>query len=399
MIHFRCCWIHLLLTLFLNGHFCSLFAAEPAEVLDSATVNGWINQLGSEQYAQREAAANQILSAGVATLPAVEAGTQHVDLEVRYRCEELRLKIIKADLRERLDAFASDTEGKLKHEISLWDRFSQAFGESAAARKMFIEMYRNEPELFMRCELERDTLNELLPARAMLLQQNLQLAKGTFAGVNFLLFAASEDSVKLNDQTLNIIISGCYQPFFQQEMNSNPEASAVTKKILARFVTKCEGWSAQQALNIATLYNLPEGLSLARKIAKAPLHAHMLTQAVPFIAKQGTRDDIPLLEGLLENRTVISNVQNNNVRYQTQVRDCALAAILSLLIQDGGGLEGTLLENKDLKAFGFARLEIVNGNGFTAHTANFADDKLRDEVFHKWAELKKQLDAKKKPAN
>jgi hypothetical protein len=355
-----------------------------------STIQPWIEQLGAEQFSRREEAAAKILSLGIAALPAVEAGVQHVDLEIRYRCEDLRSKLVKADLRQRLEAFASDTAGKDEHRLALWDRFAAAFGNSLAARKMFIDMYRQEPEMLMRCELERDSLTDFLPARAMLMQQSFQLSKGSFSGVVLLLFAGGEENVKLNDQTLNLIISGCYQPLFQQAM-SDAEASEVVKKILSRFIAKCEGWSAQQALNIAAMYNLPEGISLARKIAKNPVHAHMLSQAIPYIAKQGTLEDLPLLEGLLENRTVITNIQMNNVRYQTQVRDCALAAILTLLQKAPERLEGTIFAGKDLKAFGFSRLETNTSVGFAAHTVGFAEDRQRDEVFNKWSELKKQL--------
>ena len=68
------------------GLLAGLSAAEPARAKpDPVAVERLVRQLGSESYAEREAASRQLRSLGRAVLPALEKATDNADPEVRTR--------------------------------------------------------------------------------------------------------------------------------------------------------------------------------------------------------------------------------------------------------------------------------------------------------------------------
>jgi hypothetical protein len=61
----------------------------------------------------------------------------------------------------------------------------------------------------------------------------------------------------------------------------------------------------------------------------------------------------------------------NNVTYETQVRDVALAAIL-------------IMEDKDPREFGFRRIQRNDTNVFITSTVGFENEDRRSQVFEKY---------------
>jgi hypothetical protein len=360
------------------------------------TLDKLVEQLGHQSYAVREEAMASILKIGLPALPRMEQEIKNADLEIRYRCDQLRFKLVDVDLQKRFEAFAADVKGEKDHKLELWDRFTKLYDGTPPARALFAEMYQAEPKLMKALLNDPQNFETNVVNRAMLLQYDFQGQKVRVGTLALLMFAGADEKVKLNMNAQQMMLNACYQPSIQEAMN-NAEKREVMKKVMSRFILRAEGWAAHQAMSLAAMYNLPEGLQLARKIVKSPEQPHMLMAALPIIAKQGDKEDIPELEELLDNKTVIMNMQINNQRIQGQVRDSSLVTLLHLLSKDKARIQDTIFKDGDIKAFGFDRLELNPTQVFAPHTVGFAEEPKREAVFKKWAELKQQLSAKDAP--
>src|SRR5205807_1913184 len=92
-----------------------------------------VRRLGSQTYADREAAAKQLRVLGAAALPAVTAGAADPDPEIARRCVAIRRQIREAEAQAFID-------GKRDPESAAWKRFKALAGDSPEARKLFTEM-------------------------------------------------------------------------------------------------------------------------------------------------------------------------------------------------------------------------------------------------------------------
>src|SRR5262245_11669492 len=115
-----------------------------------------VQQLGSEEFAEREEAQRLLASMGRLAREALLDGvTADPDPEVRLRCRLLLPKAKADDLKARIDTFLADTEGKYEHDLPGWHKLRAAVsGEwkmlgwtctarpnaDKAARELFIDI-------------------------------------------------------------------------------------------------------------------------------------------------------------------------------------------------------------------------------------------------------------------
>lgn len=83
-----------------------------------------VQQLGSEQFAEREKAEIALAKMGRIARPALlEAANTDPNQEVRSRCTSLLPKATALEIRARLEVFLADTEGKFEHDLPGWNEF------------------------------------------------------------------------------------------------------------------------------------------------------------------------------------------------------------------------------------------------------------------------------------
>lgn len=383
----------------------SAFADQAAPAADAppqpdektiAILEKLIDQLGDESYAKREEAGEQILGIGLVSLKQVEEGAKNPDREIRYRCERLRVLLFDRELQRRLEAFAADLKGEKDHGLPAWDRYAKLYGSDSEARQLFVEIFKAEPAMLKAVQSDNQKASDLLAGRAFELQQMLQVQQQVSLGsAAAMLFAAGDTNIQVSDQTQQFIYSLCYQPAVREAVANGAKKEAV-RNLLAKFIVRGEGWVAHQGLTIAMQYDIKEGLEPARKLLKSKGggQPHLMQMAVLAVAKMGGAEDLKELGGLLEDKTVIMNFQINNQRIQCEVRDFAILASAYILSRDKEKVKGTLLENGDLKAFGFDRLEANAMTLYSPHTIGFVSDEGRQKVFANWAEVQKKIKEK-----
>jgi hypothetical protein len=167
----------------------------------------------------------------------------------------------------------------------------------------------------------------------------------------------------------------CGQPSFVEGMN-DPAKSKILRKMLSQWIQRGEGAVAQQTMFLAMRYDLKEGLIPATRILRNAGEQPFIRQtALMTVAKLGDASHAGLLESALEDATRISSHRIDNVQYETQLRDVALAAIL-------------FLKKQDPKKFGFERIQLNESNVFIFGTVGFENEDKRKQAFAKYQEFR-----------
>ena len=369
--------------------FCALLAAvsqvhaadTAAAATDSAKIGGLINQLGSEEYSQRESATDELTRIGLPAYAALEAAAVHPDREVRYRSKRILGLIRELDMQRRLDAFLSGTELEAEYVLPGWNRFKKTYGDKDVSRQLFVEMQRADHELMRALEDSPRSAADVVTQRMTREQQafgaQTNLSLGQVLGM---LFVASQDDVELQPQTMSSVFNYCQQQALRDVM-SNTAKKEIPRKMVGTLIERSEDWASYQAMILAITYDMDEGMTPALKILGNPAKRmpHMAQYALMVIAQRGNESHLPMIEKLFDDRSVISRMQEGNNVFDLQLRDAALATAVMLTKQD---LKKYFepREGHDLKD---PQQVLLN-----ARLIGFQSDEARAEVFKKWAEYK-----------
>jgi hypothetical protein len=186
-----------------------------------------------------------------------------------------------------------------------------------------------------------------------------------------LLFAVLDDEVNISMQTSSLLSSFCYQTPLTDALR-DPEKEGFVRKILGSWIQRSQGWEAYQTMTLAMRMGFVEGLVPARRaLTNAGEQPFVRQMAVLAVAKLGSEDHVELLEGVLSDTARCSAQRVNNVTYETQLRDVALAAIL-------------ILQKRDPKRFGFERIQRNEQTVFVTGSVGFENEDRRKKVFSKY---------------
>lgn len=307
--------------------------ASPTELSPDAKAKDLVRELGAASFTVREEAARQILLMGPAAKPALQEGLQSNDLEIQARCERLLVTVMEQDFKVRLDAFLADKEGKASHDLPGWKRYRQVVGHDTGARELYAEMAKGHRRLLEEADVAPKTVGARLAGECQALFQKMNSAtvaerrQISLADIAAILLIATDPEAAVNDQGQMMAANLLYQPAFNQSLRAGPRAEQ-TRKLFLSWAGQVKGNAANQTLNIAMQYNLKEGLELGLRLIREKDWANGM--AIVAVGKLGTKAHLPLLEPLLNDATVIMNVNFNNKPGTTEVRDVALAMMVHL---------------------------------------------------------------------
>lgn len=344
---------------------------QPPDSAQAPNTLSLVQMLGDETFAARERATSKLIEIGLPAKPALEQGCSHSDREIRFRCERILGIIDELDFQRRLAAFAVGRDDQ--HGLPGWDRFREAYGDTAICRSLFADMQRSEPDLMRALEGEPQAVAQAIETRCSELQQLQRLTRqnvalGTIAAM---LFAASDEAVALNFESGTALGSFCYQSELQSAMNDS-QKRPILAGMLGQWIQRSDGWTAYQALSLAMRYGLKEGLIPARKVLENPGNQPYIRQnGILAIAKMGGKSHIPLLESLLDDRSRCASQRVKDVTYETQIRDVALAALV-------------IMADQEPRDFGFDRLQRNEMSVFITGSVGFENDDQRQAAFDKW---------------
>ena len=346
-----------------------------------------VEQLGDDSFEIREAAYSQLEKLGKTAQPALEEAVKSKDLEVSSRAKRLLALVTRTDVEIALDSYLADKDSKLILKLPSWERFKKIIGEDQTARTMFVEMYTTEGNLLAALDHDPKAFETAFSTRLQQIQQNLYTPWGQvnpvpMSQVVALLFAATDTRASLNINSFYMVTN----LFYQQNIQQGFKANAGARKLLAQFFEQRSDQNTMaQAIQIAMQLDMKEMAPTALKMAtNKKTQAWTRATALIALGKLGTKDNIKDIEDLLKDTTSLGQMQFNQVRVQTEMRDVALAAMIML-----SGQDVTTYDFPYLKAFP------INKNYLAYNYFGFSDNTQREAAFKKFKESQAKKDEKK----
>ncbi len=195
------------------------------------------------------------------------------DLEVRDRVRDALKRVVRADVDRRWTAFVDDMNDTKHDDVSGWSRFRQVIGHDRAARQLFAEMHRAEPDLFKAIDKGPAATAQALETciNEEILQMPIRIVGGnsiSLASVCAMLFAGSDSHVTLAEgSAIQLTMAVARQPAIRQAVVLGDQCATV-KKVLGAWISRDATENVlSQNLWLATQLDVKEGLEPA-------VHAH-----------------------------------------------------------------------------------------------------------------------------
>jgi hypothetical protein len=390
----------------------------PAEELSRA--RELVQQLGSEDYAEREQAEQELAKMGRLARPALlEAANTDPNQEIRSRASGLLPRATALDFKARLDVFLADADGKYEHDVPGWEQFRgllrnewSLFGHEVwadrshdrAARAVYAEMLSSQPnrQILMAVNGSRSTLSAI----ALVRRQELHAQKFPRTAVRGRLVVSTGSTIR-RDPTVEDIATLLFAESLTPALSRFvPRGVSITNLITASgypsaskeddekgkvYRTLASTWiesrtdpgDMYQAMSVAGNLGLTEeGCRLgARLLASTGAMGNLRGMAATNLARLGSKEHIPLLEKAFADTAVAYTIRGNTAgplierpTHDVQVRDMALGAAV-------------VLSGQKLEDYGFVdNFRNSGGVSSTAYDYNrfYIPDKKRDEMHKKW---------------
>ena len=392
----------------------------PADEL--ARARELVQQLGSEQFAEREKAEIELAKMGRLARPAlVEGANTDPSQEVRARCSSLLPKAVSLDIKARLDVFLADADGKFEHDLPGWNQFRATlrnewhlFGHQVwsdrsldrAARVVFADLISTaiNRQVILAAGGAQSDLGQIVAARrqelynqkypravvvgGMIIQPTVVRRDPTAEDIASLPFAESHVQSRFVPRTSAISALITASGFVAAVLRESDDRAKVYQAIAGAWLeSRRDPLDMYQAMTIATQLGMPDQtVRLSARLLTTPgTTVNYRGMAATNLARLGTKEHIPLLEKALTDQAVLSTVRENLLNvpiaerptHDIQIRDVALA--LSLLLSD-----------QKLEDYGFVELNKANGLKATAANYSYARYYLpeadRKTAFEKWKE-------------
>jgi hypothetical protein len=388
----------------------------PAEELSRA--RELVRQLGSDQYAEREKAEQELAKMGRLARPALlEAVNTDPNQEVRARCSGLLPKATALDLKARLDVFLADADGKYEHDLPGWNQFRATirsewslFGYEVwsdrsldkPARAVFADLVASpqnrqilfavngpKSELAAIASARRQELYwQAYPRRVirggLVAPAGVSRRDPTVEDIATLFFAESQAPSRFVPRAasiVNLIASSGYVG----ASRDTDERGRVLRALASAWVdSRTDPIDMYQTMTIAGNLGLTEqGIRLGVKLLNTSgAVGTSRGMAATNLARIGNKDHIPLLDTALADSTVAYTIRENAAAagingaktHDVQVRDMALAV-------------GVILSGQNLEDYGFVdnyrNIGGLSNTGYTYSRHYIPDDK-RDAMHRKW---------------
>lgn len=364
-------------------------SVEPTSVDPSEKQIGeWIAGLGDDSYANRQAAADQLTNVGFAARDALAKAAEGPDPEIRAAARRIITLIDDNEFTERLAAFAADVDGSQGATLPGWREFGKLVGADAASRSLFVAMQKEEGALLQRVfgdspgpnAVNWDAqLTRLFNLPAINQQGAVTAPLGSCATM---LFLGALPETNMSDNIASNVARLAQMPPLAESLIPNQPQSAA-RRLVTAWVVNCPSRNdqvLQQRLDLMSQYELSAALPLPLSMLESSpkylvLHPAQRVAAISAIGRFGTAKDAPVLEQLLEDRSIYLaappvNGPNGHI-HSVQVRDVALANLLHLTGQEP-------------IAYGFLHARSHPQWVFEATSLGMENDEQRDAATEQW---------------
>ena len=250
----------------------------------------------------------------------------------------------KRRLESQLERFIADAGTDRKYDFTGWERFRDQVGNDRGSRRVFAELFRHDVDLMTAVTGPAADAQELVESRCRDLELRVRGRARVREPIGWqsaiaLAWLASRSEVDLRVNEANVIYLALSQSDVRRALEDDEQGPAIRNAIGAWILADSgrEDGSDRQKLVLAVNYDIKQGVQLASKLLRdrrGMLLPTTVSQCVQVFTKLGGKDQIPLLESLLDDKTVCYTVRSSNDTIQTQVRDIALATLVRVTGQE-----------------------------------------------------------------
>jgi hypothetical protein len=360
-------------------------AIPPAE---QSRAKSLVEQLGSELFAEREEALDELDKMGRLAFPALLEGLNtNPSPEVRSRCQTLVSKAAHADMQARLATFLADVEGKFEHDLPGWNQFKKLTGSTPVSRTTFVELLKDTSNrnLVLGVAGSPHELGRLIATRKQELYQsrvnrvpNATARKEvTIPDIISLMFAESHVESKHVPRSISSTVI-YNSAVLTSAVSAGTDQGAVYKSIVARWIeSRDDALSMYQAMTQANALGLKkEGTAVAIKLLQMKGGTTSYRMYAAFaLARNGAKEHVPALEAVFTDESALNmggRVVNGKLEQQkVEVRDMALVCAL-------------MLTGQNTEEYGFSEMyKNQTGMQYTYSNWRMPEDK-RKAAFEKW---------------
>ena len=222
----------------------------------------------------RKAAADRLAAGGFAARAALAKLVDGPDPEIRWAARRLVTLIDDTEFNRRLAEFAADVDGSRGVTLPGWKEFGELVGRDAAARKLFVDMQREEAPLLERMfdapagEVAwEDQVARLIRVRMFSRPGEFTAPLGSCATM---LFLGALPDAELTDSGASTLVQLTQLPPIVEALAANRPENAV-RRLVSAWVVRCPNRSEQvleQRLAMMFQYQLADALPLALEMVE-----------------------------------------------------------------------------------------------------------------------------------
>lgn len=361
-------------------------------VIDSATesqVKVLIEKLASVSFLERQQATKDLLNVAPESVVLLETAAVSSTGEMQSRLRMILSQLHKRLFDDQLEAFVAKPSVETAQRLPQWDRFEKISGHDDEALQVFGEILAAEPQLFATRLFAPNDFPALLESRTATLARECngrhdeEFPIASFAAVMLL---GSEPETRLIRATSTSISSALDEPRFSELITDGVHANtlrAITEAWIAR-----PGIAAERPLRFSMKHELQSGRTVAIRIIKSKSNRPDMILSLLCLAKLKSTQDLPLIESLFDNETILWPQRGQVVQeqvpggppvdtnYKVRTRDVALVA--------AAWLREIQPEDIDLKA------RTSNVTLFAYDSLGFPTDEARNKAFAAYRRLAAQ---------
>ncbi len=356
-------------------------AQENSGEASTENVQQLVEDLRSPNFKTRQAATAALVMVGDAGITLLKQATPTGSLEQRVRIEAILKRLEQSSFQYRLAALKESRSLVRAAAMPEWSRFADRCGEDIAAIDFYIRLLEAEPVLFAARMNNPSQLRVLLEQRASEVLQAASAKAGATVEIPAKFSVDSYAAILLLASNNDITLRRATSPSISSLLNSVEFTQALKQQDGVLVLSLAGAWMLRANINVdkplefARQHPTADGLVLARSTLTTALRGQNGRFALMLLVEQGSKEDLPLLESIFDNRGVLVQGTKTSIQYKAFNGDMALAVAITL-------------RGQNPLDFGFGKHEPQDLEfRFSNETIGFETDANRETARQKYTEL------------
>ena len=344
-----------------------------AECLAQSPVQRWIQQLGSDSFAERESAFRKLQECGGDCLPELRLAIKSNDVELRLRAQVLINQIEKFRKENRLEEFIR-SDG-MASGLPGWEIYRSLVGNGKEQRVSYTELYEHRNNWLADVGKGKDLTNKfhkwVLEAKDEFISNPDKYSVKTNDALILLRDGIKTPKKNGTESLLQLLEITLLHPSIQKQY----QKQELSRKLLLNYLSK-DGSEVNTELLISLVRQSQlqeDGQVLWSIVENKQQPIRLRAKAMTVLAKLLPKTTETKLASYLSDATVIGNKTFRGKRLETQLRDVALAMTLQI-------------RKESLADYGFPYHKSIPGRVFRSEpiTFGFYSDADRKQAQEKW---------------